>query len=151
MRKAHEKQTKVDLTVPIIPSSIIPDEKTDCFGTELYNPQDKDCSICSDIEICGIKFQELVKAKKKKFEDVQGPTLDMSNFEGVNMPQIMKLALKYQQEGNPMTIEELQDIVQLQARTKDQEAVLQFISRELPLTSMYIKNEHICVRTDSNS
>ena len=146
MKQAHTIQTKVDLTVPITPESITPEEVTDCFGTDEYNPQDSSCSLCSDLEICGIKFQELVKVKKKKFEQEKGPLLDMTAFETVNMSKIEQLAKKYEEESEPMTFEEIQKFIQEQAVTKDVEAVIEFIKRELPLTKMYLKDGLCLVR-----
>jgi len=43
-----------------------------------------------------------------------------------------------------MTFEELQKIIQGEANTKDVEAIIQFIKRELPLTKMYLK-EGLCL------
>jgi|WetSurMetagenome_2_1015567.scaffolds.fasta_scaffold914003_1 hypothetical protein len=142
MKTLHQKQTKVDLLVPMVPGDIHPEEQTDCFGLE-YSPTDRDCSICSDQDICGIVYSEKVKIKKKSFEVENGPTLDMTDFKGVDMNNIERLARKYETEGEPMTFEELQNAIKMLANTKDEEAVIQFIKRELPLTKIYLK-EGVC-------
>jgi len=142
MRKNHEKSTKVDLLVPVVPGDLQPEEKTDCFGVE-YSPRDSTCSLCADIDLCGIVFQEKVKDKKLTFEIENGPLLDQTDFQGVDMVRIEKLVRKYEGEGEPMTFKELQDLIAGQANTKDSEAVIQFIKRELPLTNIYLK-EGVC-------
>jgi hypothetical protein len=146
MRKPRTKQTEVDLTVPVDPGKILADDETDCFGTEQYSPQDKDCSLCSDIEICGIKFQELIKGKKRAVETEQGPMMDQTDLDGVDLGKVEKLADKYYKEGSPMTFEELQEAIRIQANTKDDDAVLELIRRELPLTRMILKDGLVYVR-----
>jgi hypothetical protein len=146
MKQPHTTPTEIDLTVPVDPTSIVPTEQTDCFGTEEYNPQDKDCSLCSDIEICGIKFQELIKTKKVKVETEKGPMLDQSDIDGVNFKKIEKLANKYYLEGDPMTHEELIEAVMIQANTKDEVAALELIRREMPGTNMVLKDGKVYVR-----
>jgi len=146
MRKPKTEPTKVDLTTPIDPGMYLPEDEADCFGTEEYSPQNKDCSLCSDIEICGIKFQEHVKTKKKVVETEQGPLMDQSDLDGVDLGKVEKLAKKYYLEGSPMTFEELQEAIRIQANTKDNDAVLELIKRELPLTNMILKEGLVYVR-----
>jgi len=143
MKKSHTVKTEVDLLVPVIPESIVPTEATDCFGIE-FESRASECSICADAELCQIKWAEDVKGKKLTFEVMNGPLLDCSDLQGVNMAKIERLALKYQSEGEPMTFQELQDVIASQANTKDNEAVIQFIKRELPLTKIYLK-EGVCL------
>ena len=142
MRKSIEKETKVDLLVPIIPSSLIPEEASDCFSNE-WEPRASECCQCADEGLCGILFVEKVKVKKSAFEAEHGPLLDQTDLQGVDMAKIERLAKKYQDEGEPMTFQELQDIIKIQAKTKDDEAVIQFIKRELPLTKIYLQ-EGVC-------
>jgi len=141
MKKSHTKETEVNLLKPVS-KDILPEEQTDCFGKE-FEPRSSECSVCADDAICQILWSETVKSKVKNFEAEHGPTLDMTDFQGVDMARIEKLAKKYQEEGEPMTFEELQKIIQEQARTKDVEAIIQFIKRELPLTKIYLK-EGVC-------
>ena len=142
MKKSHTKETKVDLLVPIVPSSIIPEEVTDCFGQE-WDARASECNLCADEVLCGILFAEKVKVKKSAFEAEHGPLLDQTDLVGVDMGKIERLAKKYESEGQPMTFQELQDIIKIQAKTKDDEAVIQFIKRELPLTKIYLQ-EGVC-------
>lgn len=146
MRKPRTKPTEVDLTVPVDPEKLLREDENDCFGTDQYAPQDKDCSLCADIEICGIKFQELVKTKKKIVEAEKGPMMDQTDLDGVDMGKVEKLARRYQDEGEPMTFAELQDAIKLQAKTKDTNAVIELIRRELPLTKMMLKDGVVYVR-----
>ena len=141
MKKSHTKETEVDLLKPVV-ANIAPAEQSDCFGQE-FEGRASECSICSDSELCMIIFSEKVKTKKSAFEAEHGPLLDQSDLVGVDMGKIERLALKYQTEGEPMTFAELQDLIRIQANTKDDEAVIQFIKRELPLTKIYLQ-EGVC-------
>jgi hypothetical protein len=143
MKKSHEKKTEVDLMVPVVPESIIPNETTDCFGKE-WESRASECCICSDETLCSIVFNEQVMSKKLTFEIQNGSLLDASDFQNVDMAKIERLAKKYQDENEPMSFQELQDVIASQANTKDNEAVIQFIKRELPLTKIYLK-EGVCL------
>ena len=145
MKKSHKEETKVDLLVPIIPSSIIPVEQTDCFGIE-FESRSSECSICSDSELCMIIWTEKVKSKEKVLQQEHGPFLNQVDLPGLDMAKIEKLALKYQGEGQPMTFQELQDLVKIQVNTKDDETVIQLIKRNLPLSLMYLKEGNVYVR-----
>jgi hypothetical protein len=141
MRKSIEKKTEVDLLVPIDPETIAVD--SDCFGKE-WESRASECNICADETLCQIIFNEQIKGKKKAFETEHGPLLDQSDFLAVDMAKIERLAKKYQDEQQPMTFQELQDVIASMANTKDNEAVIQFIKRELPLTKIYLK-EGVCL------
>ena len=74
MAKSKKKEETIDLSKPIDLSKIgTPDDP--CFGTQ-YDPRDKDCKICGDIEICAIaqmqnnKLQRELLAKEKDFKDL---------------------------------------------------------------------------------
>lgn len=142
MKTPHKKETEVNLLIPIIPSSITPIEQTDCFGQE-WDARASECNCCSDETLCSILFAEKVKVKKSAFEAEHGPLLDQTDLQGVDMAKIERLAKKYQTEGELMTFQELQDIIKIQGKTKDDEAVIQFIKRELPLTKIYLQ-EGVC-------
>jgi hypothetical protein len=143
MKKEHKTETKVDLLVPVVPNGIVCQEQTDCFGLE-WDSRASECSICADETLCHILWTEQVKDKKLTFEIQNGPLLDSVDWKSVDMVKIEKLAKKYQDEGVPMTFLELEDLIANQANTKDDEAVIQFIKRELPLTRMYLK-EGVCL------
>jgi hypothetical protein len=139
MKKSREKKTEVDLLKPIDPKTL---EAIDCFGLE-FDSHSSECSSCADSELCLIKWSEDVKGKKIAFEIQNGPLMDQVDFASVDMARIERLAKKYQDEGQPMTFQELQDVIAGQANTKDNEAVIEFIKRELPLTLIYLK-EGVC-------
>jgi hypothetical protein len=143
MKKIHERKTKIDLLFPVSPELIVPEEQTDCFGQE-FEARNYDCSLCADSDLCQIVYIEKIKDRKLTFEIMNGPLLDVTDFKGVDMARIEKLVKKYEEEGEPMTFEELQKIIQGEANTKDVEAIIQFIKRELPLTKMYLK-EGLCL------
>jgi hypothetical protein len=139
MKKSIEKKTEVDLLKPVDPKAL---EAIDCFGTE-FESRSSECSQCADSELCLILYAENIKSKKLAFETEHGPLMDSTDFQGVDMAKIERLAKKYQDEGEPMSFQELQDVIASQANTKDNEAVIQFIKRELPLTKIFLK-EGVC-------
>jgi len=145
MKKSHEEGLKVDFLKPIDSVYFQDAANTDCFGNE-FESHASECSICADAELCLIIWSEKVKTKKKEFEVKTGPNLDQCDFQGVDMIKIERLAKKYEEEGEPMTFEELQKIIQEQAVTKDVESIIQYIKRELPLTKMYLKEGKCLVR-----
>ena len=140
MRKAIEKETKLNLVTPI--TDIHPDEASECFGIE-FEARAQECSICADETLCHILWSETVKTKKAAFEVEHGPLMDLVDFKSVDMAKIEKLARKYESENAPMTFQELQYVIAVQADTKDEEAVIQFIKRELPLTKIFL-SEGVC-------
>ena len=150
MKNPHMKQTKVNLLTPVDPKSIVTEEQSDCFGQE-YNPRDRDCSICSDIQLCGLVYAEKTKDKKVAFEIQHGPLMDITDFKGVDIVRIEKLVKKYEEEQEPMTFEELQKLIQDQAATKDVEAIIQFIKRTIPISNLIIREGHIYVRQNNNN
>jgi hypothetical protein len=140
MKKPKEKKTEVDLLKPVDPKAL---EAIDCFGTE-FESRSSECSQCADSELCMIKWSESVKDKKLTFEVMNGPLMDATDFPNVDMAKIERLAFKYQLENAPMTFQELQDVIATQANTKDNEAVIQYIKRNLALTKIYLK-EGVCL------
>lgn len=148
MRKPKIEKQEVDLLKPVT----IPDgDPEDCFGTALYNPQDKDCSICADIELCGIKFQSVLQKKVTKFEEDHGPLLDQVDFSSVNMSKIEALAAKYEQEGEPMTFKELTDAVAQLANTKDEVSVIEHLKRTLPTSNLLIREGQVYAKRKDSS
>jgi uncharacterized Fe-S cluster-containing radical SAM superfamily enzyme len=145
MRQSIKTKTKVDLLVPVVPGNLHPVEPSDCFGNE-YLPTCGDCSVCADMELCSIIFADNVKRKKLTFEIEHGPMLDTADFANVDMSRIERLATKYEDEGEPMTYEEMQQIIQGEANIKDVESIIQYIKRELVNTKMSVKGGYIYVR-----
>lgn len=147
-RKPKEKAASVDLLKPYTPSVLKDDE---CFGN-MWDPQHKDCSICADIEVCGLLYQQTtIAAKKRNFEKENGPTLDMTDFSRVDLKKLEAVAAQYQKNKDPMTLNELMDAVASLAKTKDIVAVREFLKRELPLTNMTMQNNEIHVQDSNNS
>jgi hypothetical protein len=148
MRKPKTQKQEVDLLKPVN----IPDgDPDDCFGTSLYNPQDKDCSICADIELCGIKFQGLIQKKVQKFEEENGPLLDQVDFGSVKMNKIEEFAKQYEAEGEPMTFQELVDAISQLANTKDEVAVVEYLKRTLPTSNLLIKEGKVYAKRENSS
>lgn len=149
MRKPRNTSTKVDLTVPLHIDHAT--EADDCIGAE-YDPQNKDCSICADIELCGIRFQMLVQSKKNIFEVNHGPLLDETDFKSVDYSKIERLVKKYKDAGDdPISMDELCDLVGEMARTKDRVAIVNNIKRALPNTKLIIKDGYVYYGENTNS
>ena len=140
MKKSIEKKTEVDLLVPV--TAPVSDTASDCFGLE-FDSHASECSQCADSELCMIKWSEDVKGKKLTFEIEHGSLLDSVDFKAVDMIRVERLAKKYQDEGSPLTFDELLKLIAQQANTKDEESVIQFLKRELPLTKIILA-EGVC-------
>lgn len=145
MRKPRHKKTKVDLLVPVTLEA-----SNDCFGTEEYNPRTSDCALCHDIELCGIKFQEILQAQKKHLEQEKGPFLDMVDTSSIDWVKIKARALEYQQAGEPLSYEELRDALMKVAKIKDEDTFKYVIDKDMP-DEMYIENDIVYVREDTSN
>jgi hypothetical protein len=138
MRQSRKDKQEVDLLKPV---GNLPDpEPGDCFGSDLYDPRDKDCSLCADLLLCGIRREATLRTKKKQFEEEHGPMLDEVDFKSVNWETIHKKALEYEDTGEPMTFQELIDAILIIAKIKDEVAVAEFIKREMPERLFNIKD-----------
>ena len=137
MRKIKTTKQEINLLEPVILSDIISPD--DCFGLE-YDPRSNDCSICADLELCGIKYQTVVQKKKKEFEDQNGPMLDEVDFKAVDWKKIEIKALEYEELGEPMKFEELMEAIMIIAKIKDSTAAAEYIKRSLPNTNLILEN-----------
>lgn len=146
MKKPRTDKKEIDLLKPVV---IQEADSEDCFGKE-YNPQDRDCSICADIEICGIKFQGVIQRKKKEFEEKHGPLLDEADFKSINFAQIENLVKKYETEGEPLTYEELFEVVSQQGRIKDEIAVIEYLKRTIPVSNLILKEGKVYVKRENS-
>jgi len=126
-RKKRAKKTEVSRLKPLNIDDL--SQSDDCFG-KAWDPQHRLCSICADVDICGVVFQEKVVIPKKKKFDVSLP-LDLLDFEKVDWAKIGKLVKKYQDEGEPMTHKELMSYIKGMANIKDDFMVKLFIEKSL--------------------
>jgi len=104
-------------------------QSDDCFG-KAWDPQHPLCSVCADIDICGVVYQETVVIPKIKKFDESLP-LDLLDFKKVDWAKIGKLVSRYQDEGEPMTYEELMQYVRELANIKDPFMIKLFIEKSL--------------------
>jgi len=139
-RKPKEEETKMDLTRPINNLEIKDD---DCFG-QMWNPKDKNCALCSDLEICGIKYQEVIEDKKTNYEKEYEP-LDMADFSCVNMSKIVDFIKKYQDD-DPLTYEEVEEYVMDKAKIRDKTSVGEFLKRNFVKYNITIKDKKLYVQ-----
>jgi len=141
-RNAKTEKTKMDLLQPVNVGELkqlIKDD--DCFGKE-WNPQHKDCSICADVEVCGIIYQDTkVMPAKVKFDKETLP-LDMATFEAVNWGQIKKLVRQYEKDDEPLSMDELVEIAMTQSGMKDPQIVMLYIEQKLPELGLVHTEQH---------
>jgi len=141
-RKAKVDRTEVDLLQPVNVGELkqlIKDD--DCFGKE-WNPQHKDCSICADVEVCGIIYQDTkVIPAKDKFDKKELP-LDMASFNAVKWKDIKKLIQQYEKDKEPLTMDELVEIVSTQSGMKDPQTVMLYVEQKLPKLGLKHTAQH---------
>ena len=148
MKQPRETSKEIDLSTLLDPKELMSENPEDCFGKE-WNPQDKDCSICHDVEICGIVKQQEIQGRKKKVEDTKGPMLDQTAFEKVPIEKIITNMKNWAADGAPSTYEELEESIMAVAQTKDKVAVREYIKRTLPRHGLTITEEKTIVPNES--
>lgn len=149
-KQPRNKPTEANLTTLLDPKELMTDNPEDCFG-KAWDPQDKDCAICHDVEICGIVKQEAIKKRVKKVEKEKGPMLDQTAFEKVPQEKIVAGLTEWANDGEPATYEELSEQIGKLARTKDEVAIREYIKRFLPRHGFIITNEKTIVPNESLS
>lgn len=128
MREPKEKKTKVSLLDAVDVKKFTTGDG--CFGKE-WNPQDRDCSVCADIELCGIIYQEThVTPKRKKFEKDNNP-LDMADFESVDWNKIVKVIKAWDKGDEPMELEELISTIKDQSKVTNEELLKTYVRIKL--------------------
>lgn len=129
MMERTKRTTKLDVSrlKPINIEEL--SQSDDCFG-KAWDPQHRSCSVCADVDICGVVFQDkVVIPKKDKFEE--SLPLDMTNFDAVNWDKMSLLVSKYLQDGAPLTYEELFELVQNTSKNKDTYITKLYIEKSL--------------------
>jgi len=147
MKTPRKNKKEVDLLVPIDVDTLVSSGPDDCFGKE-WDPSDKDCSICHDVEICGILKQSTIKSRKKEIEKKVGPMLDQTAFEKVPVGLIVD-NIKTWSKSDPATYDELFESISLHAQTKDGVAVREFIARMLPKYGLKITEQKTIIPNES--
>jgi len=148
MKKPRNTQKEVDLTTLLDPEKLMSDNPDDCFGRS-WEPQDKDCAVCHDVEICGIVKQEEIKGKVKKLEKEKGPFLDQTAFDNVPIEKIVTEMKNWAEENDPATYDELEETIAKSAKTKDTVAIREYIKRMLPRYGLIITEEKTVVSYES--
>jgi len=140
MKQSRETKQEVDLTTLLDPEQLRSENPDDCFGVE-WDPQDTDCSVCHDVEICGILKQKELHGRKKKIEKEKGPFLDQTSFESVPIEKIVQNLIQYAEDDDPATYEELEETIGTSARTKDIVAIREYIKTMLPRHGLRVTEE----------
>ena len=140
MRSPRNKPTPVNLLKPVndIPSG------SDCFGTYEYNPRSGDCSLCADIELCGLKYQETVKEKLAPV-DAKGPFLDQVDTYSVNWGKIKQKIVDYQ-EDDPLTVDEVVEAVMVSAKIKDSGVALNYVKAQFIVQNITEEDGKVYIR-----
>ncbi len=126
-RTKRDKKSDVDRIKPLNIEEL--SKATDCFGS-MWDPTHRSCSVCADVDICGVVYQETqVLPKKAKF-DKEKP-LDTASFDKVNWDKLTKLVSKYQEDGDPLSYEELLQLITDMSNFKDDYTVKVFIEKGL--------------------
>jgi hypothetical protein len=149
MKKPREKKTEVDLTTLLSPEQLmdgVPDN--DCFGKE-WNPQDGDCALCHDVEICGIVKQSAIQKRVKAVEKKKGPMLDQTAFEKVPQEKIAATLRNWAADDDPASYEELEETIGKAASTKDKVAIREYIKAFLPRHALTITEEKTIIPYES--
>jgi len=139
MRTPRNQKQEVNFRLPVEKPSLQSDE---CFGLE-WNPQDKACSICADIEYCGIVYTEKVmKPAKAKFETTH-VALDATDFSAVNWDIIRRNIKEFENSGAPATWDELLDTIIDFAGNVDRDTVIYYAQRELSVHGLIQNNGYV--------
>ena len=152
MKQPRDKKKEISLTTLLDPKTLISDNPDDCFGKE-WDPSDKDCSICHDVETCGIVKQSTIQGRKEKIEKEKGPMLDQTAFEKVPIDNIIINLRNWAADDDPSTYAELEETIMKHAQTKDTVAVREYIKRTLPTHGLRVTEEKTIVpyeSTDNN-
>jgi len=134
-RTKKDKKTEISLLKPINLNDLALADSDDCFG-KLWDPQHRACSVCADVDVCGIVFQETVVIPAKKKFDKETIPLDLTNFRGINWNKVIVVVRKYQDSGEPMTYDELFSYIKGLANTKDDYTVKIFLETALKKNSL---------------
>lgn len=97
----------------------------DCFGKEL-DFDTRECQMCADNELCALLFQDTLGKKVKKFEQENGPTLDMADLSLIDKKGLEKLI---QDKSGELTVEELSKKVIEQSNLHDSVAIVEWLKR----------------------
>ncbi len=126
-RQKRAEKTEISRLKPLNIEGL--SQSDDCFG-KAWDPQHRMCSVCADVDICGVVYQEKVVIPKIKKFDLSLP-LDLLDFSKVDWDKVSKLVSKYQDAGEPMMYEELMRYVKDLANIKDEFMIKLFIESSL--------------------
>ena len=111
MRRNVTSTSELNLLVPLDKEKIMSEMKdSDCFGKE-WDPEERECSMCSASVPCGIIFQDTLKAIKKKKEKDPFKKLE-------------KVIADWQRSGEPATVKDMFEYFCKVLSTNDEEVVV---------------------------
>ena len=120
-------------------------DEDDCFG-KMWDPQHRSCSVCADVDVCGIIFQETqVIPAKKKFDRETVP-LDLTNLQAVNWTSLIALIASYEIAEEPMTYDELFEYIKEVGKTKDDYTVKIFIETSLKKHGLKCTEDNLIIK-----
>jgi len=124
----------MDISKPFL-VAIDPD---DCFGNE-WDPRDKVCAICAEIDVCGIMTARVKNPVRAVTTQAIIP-LDMADFEGVPWDKLLKY-IKSVEDTEPVTKDELLQAVKESANISDDITVELYLERVMPLKRLALDRE----------
>ena len=116
-RSKRLTKSSVDLSKPVVKPVVSAD---DCFGKE-WNPSCLDCSLCSDLSVCGVVFKHNIQMKAIEIEEQVGQFLDNTSFDLISQKKLIK---ELQLSSGAYTTQELFDKLKTQSRCPDDETVI---------------------------
>ena len=108
----------IDMSKPIPTTTMLEEvDVQDCF-TFLWEPTNKFCLVCADIDICGILFHKRQSKQVKNIEKEKGGYLDNMHFDSIDKTDLVTwLSLQ------PRTTQQLIDKVTKFSKCPDAETV----------------------------
>lgn len=123
-RIAHtvNKAADLDLTKPVPTKQLMAEvNEEDCY-TQLWNPEDKLCSICASFEICGILYNARLTKKVAKREKDKGGYLDNMHFDSIDKDELIQwLRIK------PRTTQQLVDKIAKFSECPDPDTIIYWV------------------------
>ncbi len=108
----------VDMSKPVNKKEIMSQiDSEDCFSRE-WHPEDKLCSMCADMELCGILFHARQNKRVKQLEKEEGGFLDTTDFEAIDKDSLFGWL-----SAKSRTTQQLFDQIKLMSNCPDDDTV----------------------------
>ena len=136
---------EVDLSVPLKEENF-PVKGEDCFSKE-WDGYAKECQLCSDATVCSILTGKAVYKQAKELEVAKEEAgvgyldnAEMLRNVDQDLEKLKKLIVKFEEKGEPMSVEELITLFGSRYKISDEVAVKEWIKRFIH------ENQEFCLR-----